>query len=399
MSKMNKVLANARQPLTSAEQDNARRNIGAFSATEVADAYSSSATYNVGDVVIHDSGLYQCTTKITQAEDWNSDHWESVAIVNAIKTYIAKYDLTTEPVTLTNFDDIKTIIDAGKSIVLKYNSLANPNEYFQLASSLNNKIIFSRVSYDGAEANPMSCSSVVISKSNGTTTATYTSKVLIDKVYADAIASMIAAEYDSAHTYKIGDLVRHENVLYRCKTANTTGTWNAANWNVATSTDIFSGSGTTGLVPPSTAEDAAKLLSGAGTWVTVDLTDYITESNLGDIVASLYSASSTYTVGAYVIKDKKLYRCTTAITQAENWNASHWTLAKSTDTFQGSAPGLVPAAESGDADKVLKGDGTWGEAGSSVIVSYNAQDEELHMNFSPVSQQSNTDQSEESENT
>lgn len=111
--------------------------------------------------------------------------------------------------------------------------------------------------------------------------------------------------------------------------------------------------------------------------------ELITETDLGNIDASLYDATATYEVNEYVIYDKKLYRCTTAISVAEEWNALHWTLAKSTDIFQGSASGLVPAAESGDADKVLKGDGTWGEAGSSVRVSYDAQTEELHMDFSP----------------
>jgi hypothetical protein len=44
--------------------------------------------------------------------------------------------------------------------------------------------------------------------------------------------------------------------------------------------------------------------------------------------------------------------------------------------------GLVPAPAAGDEDKVLKGDGTWGEAGSSVRVSYDAVNEELHLDFS-----------------
>lgn len=42
-------------------------------------------------------------------------------------------------------------------------------------------------------------------------------------------------------------------------------------------------------------------------------------------LASPYSASSTYAVGDYCTKDGQLYRCTTAITTAEAWTASHWT--------------------------------------------------------------------------
>lgn len=45
------------------------------------------------------------------------------------------------------------------------------------------------------------------------------------------------------------------------------------------------------------------------------------------VIAPAYSASSTYAVGNYVTHGGYLYRCTTAITTAEAWNAAHWTLA------------------------------------------------------------------------
>ena len=54
--------------------------------------------------------------------------------------------------------------------------------------------------------------------------------------------------------------------------------------------------------------------------------------------------------------------------------------------FSTDFPGLVPSATFDDADKVLKGDGTWGEAGSSVRVIYDAQSEELHLDFRPTIQ-------------
>ena len=47
--------------------------------------------------------------------------------------------------------------------------------------------------------------------------------------------------------------------------------------------------------------------------------------SLEHIVASLYSSSSTYDVGNYVLHGTTLYRCTTAISTAEDWNANHWT--------------------------------------------------------------------------
>ena len=50
---------------------------------------------------------------------------------------------------------------------------------------------------------------------------------------------------------------------------------------------------------------------------------------VGDVlnadIAPVYSASSTYAVGDYVLYHNVLYRCMTAITTAEAWTAAHWT--------------------------------------------------------------------------
>ena len=52
-----------------------------------------------------------------------------------------------------------------------------------------------------------------------------------------------------------------------------------------------------------------------------------------------------------------------------------------TAIFEGADAGLVPSASSSDATKALRGDGTWGDV-SNVNVSYNSNDEELHLDFS-----------------
>ena len=44
-----------------------------------------------------------------------------------------------------------------------------------------------------------------------------------------------------------------------------------------------------------------------------------------DNISDAYDATATYKVGQYCIYDNTLYRCTTAITTAEAWTASHWT--------------------------------------------------------------------------
>lgn len=46
----------------------------------IADAYSTSATYAVGDYCIYSSQLYRCTTAITTAEAWTAAHWTAVQL-------------------------------------------------------------------------------------------------------------------------------------------------------------------------------------------------------------------------------------------------------------------------------------------------------------------------------
>ena len=89
-------------------------------------------------------------------------------------------------------------------------------------------------------------------------------------------------------------------------------------------------------VTPATSWTAGEVLE-----LVYDGTNYVIVgrgseiSNLTDVVDAVdakannisdaYDATATYKVGQYCIYDNTLYRCTTAITTAEAWTASHWT--------------------------------------------------------------------------
>lgn len=60
-------------------------NIGVLG-DDIADQYSNSATYAVGDYVIHDNALYKCNTAITTAEAWTAAHWTAVALADEVQT-------------------------------------------------------------------------------------------------------------------------------------------------------------------------------------------------------------------------------------------------------------------------------------------------------------------------
>lgn len=47
-----------------------------------------------------------------------------------------------------------------------------------------------------------------------------------------------------------------------------------------------------------------------------------------EAIAEVYDASSTYSVGDYVMQNGLLYQCVAAITAAEAWTAEHWEAVK-----------------------------------------------------------------------
>jgi len=89
-------------------------------------------------------------------------------------------------------------------------------------------------------------------------------------------------------------------------------------------------------VTPATSWTAGEVLE-----LVYDDTNYVIVgrgSEIGDLISAVdavdakannisdaYDATATYKVGQYCIYDNTLYRCTTAITAAEAWTASHWT--------------------------------------------------------------------------
>ena len=70
--------------------------------------------------------------------------------------------------------------------------------------------------------------------------------------------------------------------------------------------------------------------SGTSTAVTIAQTPGGTFASAATFTqgqnVSIYSSSSKYALDALVVYGTNLYRCTTAITTAEDWNANHWTM-------------------------------------------------------------------------
>lgn len=56
--------------------------------TMIADEYDATSTYSKGDVVIHDSELYEAKANISPAEEWNPEHWQKTNVQGLIQSQI-----------------------------------------------------------------------------------------------------------------------------------------------------------------------------------------------------------------------------------------------------------------------------------------------------------------------
>ena len=59
-------------------------DLGALPALNIANEFSASSTYAVGDYVIYEGQLYQCTTAVTTAGSWNSSNWTQAVLGNDV---------------------------------------------------------------------------------------------------------------------------------------------------------------------------------------------------------------------------------------------------------------------------------------------------------------------------
>ena len=64
--------------------------LGASVSTNIAPAYSTAATYAVGEFCMHDNYLYRCTVAITSPEAWTASHWVQVTVGASLYSKVDK---------------------------------------------------------------------------------------------------------------------------------------------------------------------------------------------------------------------------------------------------------------------------------------------------------------------
>ena len=124
------------------------------------------------------------------------------------------------------------------------------------------------------------------------------------------LLTSLAPIFSTSTAYAVGTFVTYQNTLYECTTAHSAGAWNSSHF-------------------------------------TARSINYIVNTYIFPSLAPVFSTSTAYAVGTFVMYQNKLYRCTTAHS-AGAWNSSHFSLATLNDVINASyATGTLPISHGG----------------------------------------------------
>lgn len=307
------------------------------------------SNYAVDDYVIYLKRLYRCKTANTTNLPTNTTDWEKVNIIETIDKKVNEYVPD-----LSNYVDNENL---GDLIVELYDS--DKADY-----AVDDYVIYQKKLYRCKVANTRNLPTVDTDWEEMNILEVIDKKVeehvpdLSNYVDNSDLGNLIVAVYTST-SYNVGDYCIHEKKFYKC-TSNISSAeeWNPSHWTEVTILEVMD-----------SKIDA------------IDLSEFLTETDANHMIAANWVRTDTYEIGDYVLYNREIYRCKEAVTANLNWNANKWDKVKLTNVFNGGLPGLVPAATIDDSNSVLKGDGTWMPY-KKVRVSYDAETEELHINFS-----------------
>ena len=155
----------------------------------IASEYDGTITYAVGDIVLYNGGLYECTTAIQSGEEWAAGHWNAVTIVDELDD---KYEKPSTGIPASDLSNaVQTSLGKADSALQSY-----------------------------TETDP-----TVPSWAKAQTKPSYTA----DEVGAASV-NIVADDYDSSSMYVVGDMVIYDGLLYQCICYIDSESWNPAHW-------------------------------------------------------------------------------------------------------------------------------------------------------------------------
>lgn len=83
-----------------------------YKVAQVADEYSASSTYAVGDIVNYLGTTYRCTTAITTAENWTAGHWTPVKIAKEVADLKSALNYSKQLIDVSDYNEINGVIQS-----------------------------------------------------------------------------------------------------------------------------------------------------------------------------------------------------------------------------------------------------------------------------------------------
>ena len=310
---------------------------------------STKADYAVDDYVIYQKKLYRCKTANTRNVPTNTTDWEKVNLIDTIDKKVNEHVPD-----LSNYVDNE---DLGELVVELYDS--TKADY-----AVDDYVIYQKKLYRCKTANTRNLPTNTTDWEKVNLIDTIDKKVnehvpdLSEYVDNSDLGHLVVAVYSSS-TYEEGDYCIHEKKFYQCNTTiSTAEEWNASHWTEVNLVDVMD----------------AKIAA-------IDLSDFLTEGDANKMIAANWVQTRAYAIDDYVLYEREVYRCKEAVSANTAWDSTKWDKVKLTNVFSGGLPGLVPAATVDDSRSLLRGDGTWMPY-KDVSITYDSENEELHINFS-----------------
>lgn len=341
--------------------------MGANMASNIAPAYSTAATYAIGDFCMHDGILYKCTTAINTPESWTASHWTQTSAGVALAQKVDK--VSGKGLSQNDFTNtLKTKLDGIAS-----------------GAEVN-------VQADWTETNTSS-DAYIKNKPTNATSSTAGLMSAADKAKLDGIASgaevNVQADWSQTNT-SADDYIKNKPVdatssvgglmsatdkakldsIEQGAEVNVQADWNQTN----TSADDYiknkptnATTSTAGLMSASDKTKLNGIKTGAqvnvidgvkvdGTLLTVDgnkYVDIVGKANQTSLAPQYSSDTGNYVRGNYVIYQNNLYKCLQDTSGV--WDATKWEQVDIGDDLEQKAniDGLYEEMTVGGAEQLI----------------------------------------------
>ena len=222
----------------------------------LASIYSSSETYGVGELCVHDGQLYSCSTAITAPESWDSSKWtftsvsDIVADINntaALKSelnysisavsngILSDRTVNTATVNATSYEPTFPTETIGKSCDFYLAATSDTEGTVSISGKtlLNSKGESADMTYEAGKTTTFrftqTSSDTYLVQGGNNGGGSIDPSVLDSKLNSTSVAPAFSTS-DPNMNYAVGEYVTHQGDLYVCSKPTSGGTWDSSAW-------------------------------------------------------------------------------------------------------------------------------------------------------------------------